>query len=162
MSTSFSILVHFFCQQTFVASVVIMFLVLPGKLSMYHDLSLICDITEQLFGKVVESVSLNHPRTREDTLFFTCDSKLFEVVKYQSKLGCIFIDDSIKQDASFRTLTPVDPLLLAFEVFKNNDSKFRSFDDIFEKHGDLKKFLFSKEPRLELINDVREVDYDEF
>ena len=135
---------------------------MPGKLSMYLDLSLICDITEQLFGKVVESVSLQHPRTKEDTLFFTCDSKLFEVVKYQSKLACIFIDDSIKQDALFRTSTPVDPLLLAFEVFKNNDSKFRSFDDIFEKHGDLKKFLFSKEPRLELINDVREVDYDEF
>ena len=117
-----------------------------GKL--YLDLSLICDITEQLFRKVVESLSLQHPRTREDTLFFTRDSKLFEVVKYQSKLGCIFVDDSIKQDASFRTLTTVDPLLLAFEVFKNNDSKFRSFDDIFKRHDDLKKFLFSQAPRV--------------
>ena len=119
-------------------------------------------VPDALIGKTIHSISLQHPRTREETLFMECEDSVFEVVKFTPKLGCLFIDDKISQDASFKTITPVDPLLLTLEIFRSNNTQFRSLNDILSKDNDLLRFCSKQESLISLINDVRDVDEDKY
>ena len=68
---------------------------------MSHDLLLICDITEEVFGKVVESMSLKHPRKRhvvsspKHAECLKCKKEAFEHMEVKLNTGLERIVNSI-------------------------------------------------------------------